>query len=82
MSVDGQKATPVLIQAIQRDPVHHRMLHVDLLAVRMTEELTVDVPIVFTGESAAIDELTAGRSCTCSSRVQVRALPDHLPQSI
>ncbi len=81
VSVDGHKAAPVLIHAIQRDPVHQRVLHVDLLAVRMTEELTVDVPIVFTGTSPAV-ELSGGTLLHMSESVRVRALPDHLPQSV
>jgi large subunit ribosomal protein L25 len=81
VSIDGQKAAPVLIHAIQRDPVHQRVLHVDLLAVRMTEELTVDVPIVFTGTSPAV-ELNGGTLLHMTDSVRVRALPDHLPQSL
>jgi large subunit ribosomal protein L25 len=81
VSIDGDKAAPVLIHAIQRDPVHQRVLHVDLLAVRMTQELTVDVPIVFTGISPAV-ELNGGTLLHMTESVRVRALPDHLPQSI
>ena len=81
VSVDGHKAAPVLIHSIQRDPVHQRVLHVDLLAVRMTEELTVEVPIVFTGVSPAV-ELSGGTLLHMSETVRVRALPDHLPQSL
>ena len=81
VSVDGHKAAPALIHAIQRDPVHQRVLHVDLLAVRMTQELTVDVPIVFTGTSPAV-ELNGGTLLHMTESVRVRALPDHLPQSL
>jgi len=81
VSVDGHKAAPVLIHSIQRDPVHQRVLHVDLLAVRMTEELTVEVPIVFTGISPAV-ELNGGTLLHMSETVRVRALPDRLPQSL
>lgn len=81
LSVEGKKATPVLVQSVQRDPVYHRMLHVDLFAVRMTEELTVDVPLVTIGESAAIDKL-GGTLLHMLESVKVKALPDHLPQSI
>lgn len=81
VSVDGHKAAPVLIHAIQRHPVHQRVLHVDLLAVRMTEELTVDVPIVFTGISPAV-ELNGGTLLHMTESVRIRALPDHLPQSL
>lgn len=79
--VDGKKATPVLVHGVQRDPVYRRMLHVDLFAVRMTEELTVDVPLVTVGESTAVDKL-GGTLLHMLESVKVKALPDHLPQSI
>jgi len=81
VSIDGRKPAPVLIHAIQRDPVHQRVLHVDLLAVRMTEELTVDVPIVFTGSSPAVED-SGGTLLHMTESVRVRALPDRLPQSL
>jgi large subunit ribosomal protein L25 len=81
LSVDGRKPTPVLVHGVQRDPVYRRMLHVDLFAVRMTEELTVDVPLVTVGESTAVDKL-GGTLLHILESVKVKALPDHLPQSI
>ena len=81
LSVEGKKPTPVLVQSIQRDPVYRRMLHVDLFAVRMTEELTVDVPLAMVGESYAVDKL-GGTLLHILESVKVKALPDRLPQSI
>jgi large subunit ribosomal protein L25 len=49
LSVDGGKARPVLLHGIQVHRVTRRPLHVDLFAVRMTEELTVDVQLVADG---------------------------------
>ena len=81
LSVDGDKANPVLIQAVQIHPVNRRPLHADLFLVRMTEELTVDVRLVATGESAAVTQLN-GTLLHPTEHVRVKALPDHLPQSI
>ena len=81
LSIDGDKARPVLVQTIQVHPVNRRMLHVDLFVVRMTEELTVDVPLTATGESSAVS-LHGGTLLHPIESVRVRALPDHLPQSI
>src|SRR6185369_18052090 len=81
LSVHGKKARPVLVHAVQVHPVNRRPLHVDLFLVRMTEELTVDVPLVATGESPAVT-LHGGTLLHPSESVRVRALPDHLPQSI
>jgi large subunit ribosomal protein L25 len=81
LSVDGEKARPVLVSAVQIHPVHRRTLHVDLFVVSMTEELTVDVPLVATGDAPAVISL-GGTLLHPSESVRVRALPDHLPQVI
>lgn len=81
LSVDGHKARPVLVSAIQVHPVHRKIIHVDLFLVRMTEELTVDVPLVATGDAPAV-ALQGGTLLHPIESVRVRALPDRLPQAI
>lgn len=81
LSVGGKKPNPVLVHGVQVHPVNRKPLHVDLFLVRMTEELTVDVPLVTTGTSVAVEEL-GGTLNHQIEHVRVRALPDHLPQSI
>ena len=81
LSVDGNDAKPVLIHDVQIHPVHRRPLHADLFLVRMTEELTVDVRLVPMGQSHAVEQLN-GTLLQPTETVRVKALPDHLPQSI
>jgi large subunit ribosomal protein L25 len=81
LSVHGKSSRPVLIHDVQVHPVHRRPLHVDLFLVRMTEELIVDVPLVATGTSLAVENLN-GTLLHPIESVRIRALPDHLPQSI
>jgi large subunit ribosomal protein L25 len=81
LSIDGKKAQPVLINGVQVHPVNRRPLHLDLFLVRMTEELTVDVPLVAVGDSLAVTQL-GGTLLHPTESVKVRALPDHLPQAI
>jgi large subunit ribosomal protein L25 len=81
LSVDGKKARPVLVHGVQVHPVNRRPLHVDLYLVRMTEELIVDVPLVATGMSIAVENQN-GTLLHPIESVKVRALPDHLPQSL
>jgi large subunit ribosomal protein L25 len=81
LSVDGEKPQPVLVLNVQIHPVNRRPLHVDLFLVTMTEELTVDVPLVAIGEAPAAT-LGGGTLLHPSETIRVRALPDHLPQSI
>jgi large subunit ribosomal protein L25 len=81
LSIGGERPQPVLIHGIQVHPVTRRPLHVDLFLVRMTEELTVDVPLVPVGESIAVST-DGGTLLHGIESVKVKALPDHLPQSI
>jgi large subunit ribosomal protein L25 len=81
LSVHGKKARPVLVHGVQVHPVNRRPLHVDLFLVRMTEELTVDVRLEATGLAPAVDR-DGGTLLHPTEHVRVKALPDHLPQSI
>jgi len=81
LSVGGRKPQPVLVHGVQLHRVTQRPLHADLFLVRMTEELTVDVPLVTTGQSEAV-EVHGGTLLHPIEHVRVKALPDHLPQSI
>jgi large subunit ribosomal protein L25 len=81
LSIDGERPAPVLVYAVQTHRVTSRPLHVDLYAVRMTDELTVDVPLVAEGQAAAVED-GGGTLLHVIEHVRVKALPDHLPSSI
>ncbi|OGO56882.1 MAG: hypothetical protein A2V85_13920 [Chloroflexi bacterium RBG_16_72_14] len=80
LAVDGGKTRPVLVHGVQFHPVNRRPLHVDLFAVRMTEELTVEVSLVGTGVAPAAE--TGGTLVHPVSSIKVRALPGNLPEVI
>jgi large subunit ribosomal protein L25 len=80
VAIDGDKARPALIYGVQREPLKHRTVHIDLFVVRMTEELTVDVPVTISGTADAVEKL--GGTLSHMSTIKVRALPDRLPGHI
>lgn len=80
LTIDGHKPRAVLVHGIQIDKVHHRPLHVDLFAVRMTEELTAEVPLVADGIAPATE--VGGTLVHPVTTVKVRALPADLPEAI
>ena len=45
LKVGDRRVQPVLLQGIAENPVSRKPVHVDFYVVKMTEELTVDVPI-------------------------------------
>ena len=81
LTIGGGKAKPVLLQGIHEHPVRRHPMHVDFLAVKMTEELIVDVPLNHIGESMAVDKL-GGTLLHLRESVSVRSLPGSLPAAI
>ncbi|MGH2407987.1 MAG: 50S ribosomal protein L25 [Candidatus Limnocylindrales bacterium] len=81
LTVDGGSARPVLVHSIQEHPLKRRPIHVDFYLVKMTEEITVDVPVVAVGSSHAVDKM-GGNLLHNVATVKVRALPGDLPQTI
>jgi large subunit ribosomal protein L25 len=81
LAVGGTRPTPVLLHAVHEHPLTRAVLHADFFIVKMTEEMTVEVPIAIVGESVAIEKL-GGTLLHMRETVQVRALPADLPSSI
>jgi large subunit ribosomal protein L25 len=81
LTVDGGRARPVLVHSIQEHPLKRRPIHVDFYLVKMTEEITVEVPVVAIGTSVAVDKL-GGNLLHVLATVKVRALPGDLPQTL
>ncbi len=80
LAVDGKKTRPVIVHAIQVDVLTRRPIHLDLFAVRMTEELTVEVQLVGVGVAPATE--SGGTLVHPVQSVKVRALPDNLPEKL
>src|SRR4051795_8467320 len=80
LAVDGGRTRPVLLHSIQVHPITRRPLHVDLFAVRMTEELTVEVQLVGDGVAPAAEN--GGTLVHPVSSVRIRALPGNLPDQL
>ena len=65
----------------RRAPVQRTPIHADFFVVKMSEEMVVDVPISFVGESEAVKK-HGGTLLHQRETVSVRALPDALPSEI
>jgi large subunit ribosomal protein L25 len=71
----------VMARDVQRDPVRHKVLHVDFVIVRRDEVMTVDVPISLIGEAEAIhreDGLVAQELFALT----LQAIPANIPNVI
>ncbi len=81
LRVGGKKALPVLLQGVHEDPVRRHPLHVDFYVVKMTEELSVDVPVHLVGSSVAAERM-GGTLLHLREMVHIRALPADLPNAL
>ena len=76
LEVDGTSHL-VLSKQVQVDPVRRTLEHIDFVAVRSGEKVTVDVPVQVVGD-AAPDTLVVTEHPT----LQVEAEATHLPETI
>ena len=80
INVDGMEY-PALVREKQRDYIRNRLLHVDFLAVSMTELLRTSVNVHFIGTSLAVKDYNAVLVKNLE-QLEVECLPTDLPESI
>jgi len=78
-TADGDQLA--LAKAVVRDPIKGHLEHVDLVAVRKGEKVTVEVAIHLTG-AAGPDTLVDQQTMTLTIEADATKLPDHLEVSI
>lgn len=72
---------PILIQDIQYEPVSDRMIHIDVIAVRMDQLITTQIPLTFTGIAPAVKDL-GGVLVHSKESIEVECLPKDLIHAI
>ncbi len=80
IDVDGTEY-PALVREKQRNFIKNRLLHVDFLAVSLTEKLTAYVAIELTGLSLAVKDYNA-ILVPGLDEIEVECLPADLPEKI
>ena len=80
LSIDG---TPqlALTKAVQIDPIRRAIEHIDFVAVRRGEKVTVDVPVQLEGEAAA-ETLVVTENTTVQIEAEATAIPEYIEISI
>ncbi len=76
LDIEGRSEL-ALVKDVQKDPVHQIIEHIDLLVVKKGEKVTIDIPVVVTGESApgTIVNLDA-------NTLSIEAEATHIPENI
>ena len=71
----------ILIYDVQFDPISNKPIHVDFLQPSLKEKITANVPLIFEGESKAVEDFE-GTLVKNISEVEIKALPQDLPHEI
>jgi large subunit ribosomal protein L25 len=82
LSVDGGKATPVVLKEAQRHPVRGETVHVDLLRVRLDQAINAVVPLELLGVEDSPGVKEGGILEQITRELNVEALPTSIPESI
>ena len=76
----GSKTIKVMVSDYQFDPLKNQITHIDFLAINMSEERTVEVPVHLVGEAAGAKE--GGVVEQPLFNLEVTATPENIPESI
>jgi large subunit ribosomal protein L25 len=82
VSIDGAKATPVVLKDAQRHPVRGDTMHVDLLRVRLDKPIQAVVPLELLGTDDAPGVRLGGILEQIIREVTIEALPNSIPESL
>lgn len=82
LEMDGEGDSPLaFVREIQRHPVSGELLHIDLLQVQRTEQITTEVPVILRGEAPAVRTLS-GTLDLLVREIAVECLPLEVPEAI
>lgn len=77
----GKSSYDVIVREVQRDSVTGQLLHVDLFRVDLTHPIAVDLTVILTGLSPAVDN-HLGTLVHSTNTLRIQGLPGDLPASI
>jgi large subunit ribosomal protein L25 len=82
LDVEGEKEKRlVLVHDLQKDPVSGEFIHIDFFETSATEEVEVEIPLIFEGISLAVKDL-GGTLVKNISGLKIKALPKNIPHEI
>jgi large subunit ribosomal protein L25 len=77
----GNAVHPTVVKELQRDKIRRTVNHIDFMVVSLTEIITVDVPIVLTGEAKAVTG-AGGLVDPALNSIPLSTTPQNIPNEI
>ncbi|MFH1218359.1 MAG: 50S ribosomal protein L25 [Candidatus Peregrinibacteria bacterium] len=81
LKVNGKEELNTLVHDVDYNPVTDLIEHIDVINVRMDQEVTAKVPVEFTGIAPAVKEL-AGIFTNPIGEIEIKCLPKYLIRQI
>ena len=78
----GKKKEKVVLKSLQRHPYKKQILHIDLLRVDASKELTMQVPLHFINENTCVGVKHGGIVSHVMTELEISCLPKYLPEYI
>lgn len=79
LDIDGKKQL-VVLHAVQFHPVTDEPMHVDFLAIKEENPVTIDIPVSITGNSIGVRQ--GGKLLVSSRKLKVRGMLNNLPDTL
>lgn len=80
---EGENTQPVIVKDVHRHPIKAQILHIDFQRILEDEEITLNVPIHFIGETQAKGvKLQGGEIQHLMTEIELSCLPKDLPEFI
>ena len=76
----NNEANKCIVREIQKDPVTERVIHVDLLGIKLTEKVKLRIPVVLKGAPVGVKE--GGILEHLLREIEVEGLPLDIPEHI
>lgn len=81
LNIDQGKKTKCVIRDVQWDPVYDQPLHVDLMGIKLTEEVNVSIPVHLVGTPKGVSQ-EGGVLQHIIREIDITGLPLDLPEHV
>jgi large subunit ribosomal protein L25 len=81
LKIDNKKAKKIIIKEMQFDPVSSKLLHIDVMGVKMKEKINISIPVQLIGEPKGVKE-DGGVLNHSLHEIEISCLPLDIPEKI
>lgn len=82
LNVEGKSEGLVVVREVQHDPVSQDIIHVDLIRINLTQNMTATIPVHLKGEDKSLGIKSGGVLQHDLWEVEVECRPDAIPDFI